>query len=146
MGLRIEIPSQMPRYIPKTYLGMPPLPFTNTEPFKAAKIKPEGGITRATIISGVGNGGFKLNTVKRSSSGNRKTNRKSSKSSTANKGTQTKKSKKRSNAKLLAGNGKKKTGIFQKVVKSGKKFLAKSIPGKGGQKKLKRNKNGRFSK
>jgi len=148
MPLRILIPPKMPSYIPKTVLGLPDLPFTNKEPYAQLKSRPEGRIKRATTLSGTGNSGFKLINQQGNPNGNRKTNRKSSKSSTSTKKNKAKKSKAGGNAKLLNGNGKKKTGIFQRIAKSSKKFLAKSSQVLGGQKrskKLKRNKNGRFA-
>jgi hypothetical protein len=121
----------MPRYMPRLNLGMPPLPFTDTEPFTALKQKPDGGVAHDTNISGIGSGGFKLATVKGSSGGNRKANRVFSQKSAKIKIRKAPSSKERK-ANNATVKKKSSSGMFS--------------PAKGGQKKLKRLSNGRFGK
>lgn len=62
----------MPQQIPKTFLGMHPLPFTTTSPFAAIKQRPEGGkINAATNLSRISNGGYKLTVAKKGTKRNR---------------------------------------------------------------------------
>jgi len=153
MGLRVLIAPYMTTYTPKVELGLPPLPFTSTEPFKQLGIRPAGGgkLKRATGISGIGNGRVKLVNKQAAAKQPRKTNSTVGKTSSKTKVYKAKKSKKATgyNGKFLNGNGngngKKKARTFQKAVKSARKAVSRFILGKGGR-QLSRDGNGRFVK
>jgi len=75
--MRIAIPPQMPTYIPKTYLGMLPLPFSTQSPFKAIGQVPEGGkVNVGKRLKGIRHGSFNLNSIKTNTIGSRKVNSK----------------------------------------------------------------------
>jgi len=151
MGLRVLIAPYMTTYTPKVELGLPPLPFTSTEPFQQLGIRPSGGgkIKRATGISGIGNGRVKLVNKQTTAKQPGKTNSTVGKASGKTKVYKAKKSQKSTGnyGKLVNGNGngKKKARTFQKAVKSARKAVSRFILGKGGR-QLSRDGNGRFIK